>query len=183
MNWQFFITVMIFTILGSITCLLMGIIFFGFEIFEIRSTLFQFVVYGIIGSISFILFHLKRYRDAIFILVLLYLFEIIGLGFKYPLTHTLGYLSVIISMYIYSKYFFTQTQTIKYSRPLILASIFAILFVIVVLVLTFYYQAGQGKFLPFKNMPVGFLIGLGLGLGIELSEYLIAQRQELKNIK
>jgi hypothetical protein len=53
----------------------------------------------------------------------------------------------------------------------------------VTLILTFVYQAGQGKLLPFKNMPVGFLIGLGLGIGIELSEYLISQREELKEIK
>lgn len=183
MNWKLFITVMIFSITGTITCLLLGVTFFGVEVFDTRSPFFQFVIYSIIGSLSFILFHLERYREAIFILVLLFLFGIIWLGSKYPLTHTLAYLSVIIGMYIYSRYFFTQIQTIKYSRPLILASIFAILFVMVTFILTLVYHANQGKLLPFKNMPAGFLIGLGLGMGIELSEYLISQREGLKDIK
>ncbi len=82
-----------------------------------------------------------------------------------------------------SEYLFIQTRNVIYARPLILASLFAIFFVIVTIALNFIYQAGQGKLFPFKNMPVGFLIGLGLGLGIELSEYLISKRRELKNLK
>lgn len=183
MNRKVLITVIIFTIIGTISCLLLGITFFGLEVFDIKSPFFQFVVFGLIGSISFILFKLKRYRDTLFILALLLLFEILWLGSKYPITHTLGYLSVVISTYIYTKYFFNKIQGVKYARPLILASLFAIFFVIVTFALNFIYQASQGNLFPFKNMPVGFLIGLGLGIGIELSEYLTSNRKELKNLK
>ncbi|NOX87822.1 MAG: hypothetical protein GXO77_02270 [Calditrichaeota bacterium] len=58
----------------------------------------------------------------------------------------------------------------KYVRPLILAGIFSIFFVAGALILTVVYYSGTAKILSFRNMPVGFLIGLGLGMGFELSE-------------
>ncbi|MEJ2048292.1 MAG: hypothetical protein P8Y60_00330, partial [Calditrichota bacterium] len=119
----------------------------------------------------------KKYRDAIFGLVLLYLFNILLFGTKYLLTGLLYFLAVIAGSYIYSAYFFNQAKNIKTSRPLILAGIYAILFLIVTLLLVFIYEPTAGKLFAIKNMPIGFLIGLGLGIGIELSDYIISQRE------
>ena len=182
MNRKTLYSVLIFTVTGTVTCILTGITFFGLEVFETKSPFFQFLVYGIIGSISFIFFKLKRYRDALFILILLFLFDILWIGSKFPITHLIYYLSVISGLFIFSKYFFIQTVTIKYARPLILASILALLFVVGFFTLKLIYASGQGKLLPFKNMPVGFLIGLGLGIGVELSEYLLSRSEALKDL-
>lgn len=183
MNRKVLYTVVMFTFTGTLTSVLIGITFFGLEVFQPQSPFFQFLVYGIIGSISFILFKLNRYRDALFILSLLFLFEILWLGSKFPITHLLYYLSITSGLFIFYKYFFVQTQTIKYARPLILASILALLFVVVFFALKLIYAPGSGKLLPFKNMPVGFLIGIGLGIGIELAEHLHSRGKELKDLE
>jgi hypothetical protein len=176
-NRKILLTVLVIVISGSVSCILLGILFFGFDVFNSKSPFFQFVAYGIIGSVSFILFNWKKYRDAIFVLVLLYLFNILLFGTKYLLTGLLYFLAVIAGSYIYSAYFFNQAKNIKTSRPLILAGIYAILFLIVTLLLVFIYEPTAGKLFAIKNMPIGFLIGLGLGIGIELSDYIISQRE------
>jgi hypothetical protein len=182
-NRKLLLTVLVIVISGSVSCILLGILFFGFEVFNSKSPFFQFVAYGIIGSVSFILFNLKRYRDATFVLVLLYLFNILLFSTKYLLTGLLYFLAVIAGSYIYSAYFFNQVKNIKTSRPLILAGIYAILFLIVTLLLVFIYEPTAGKLFAIKNMPIGFLIGLGLGLGIELSDYIISQiRNDKKKV-
>jgi len=165
--------ILIFTIIGTITSTLTGLVFFGFEIFQLKSTFFQFIIVGLICSLSFILFKLKRYRDSVFILIIIFLFEYMWVGSKYPITHFIYFLSVIICAFIYSKYFYIQSQQVKLSRPLILSSLMALIFVIDYYILLLIYEAGPGKLLPFKNMPIGFLTGLGVGIGIEVSEYLI----------
>lgn len=123
MNRKLLLKVLIIVLSGSVSYILLGIIFFGFEIFNSKSPFFQFVVFGIIGSVSFMLFNWKRYRDSIFILVLPYLFNTLLFGTKYLLTGLLYFLAVITGSYLYSTYFFNQAKNIKTSRPLILAGI------------------------------------------------------------
>ncbi len=157
---------------GTFTCVLLGLIFFGFIVFNIRSPFFQFISFGIVGSVSFSLFQLNRFREAMAINTLLFIILFLASGSEYFLTHILYFVAVIFSVYIYSIWIFQKLQSQKYLRPLILSSLFSIIFVIVTLILTFIFYSETTKILPFSNMPIGFLIGFGLGIGFEVSEYL-----------
>lgn len=168
-------TILIFAVTGIVCCTVLGFIFFGSDVFNTRSPMFQFPVYGFVGSVAFILFKLKSYRDALFILVLVFLLEYLLTGSRYLLTHLIYFSSVVLGVYLFLRYFYNRIRRIKYAGPLILAGIFGLLFVADMLLLSIIYSHGEVKFLPLKTMPIGFLIGLGVGIGIELSEYIKAR--------
>ncbi|NHZ85584.1 MAG: hypothetical protein GWP19_06855 [Planctomycetia bacterium] len=159
---------------GTISTIIIGFLFFGFSIFNKQNPSFQFPVFGIIGTISFALFKLKEFRYSIFILSLLFLFEIIFTGEKYIVTHILFYIAMVLSILIYTKFFYARLNNIKYSRFLVLASIISISYVIVTIILGLLFKSDSINLFLFQNMPIGFLIGIGLGLGFELSEYMLA---------
>ena len=173
MNLKIIQIILATTILGTITSTLIGLVFFGLEVFQSKSPFFQFISVGLICSLSLVLFNLKRYRDSAFILIILFLFDYMWYGSKYPITHFIYYLSVILSTYVFSRYFYVQLEKIKYSRPLILSSLLSIMFVVAYLLLTMIYSSGPGSLRPFKNMPIGFLIGLGVGIGLEMAEHIL----------
>lgn len=93
-------------------------------------------------------------------------------GGRFFLTHLLYFLSVVFSVYVFSKFIYGELTSIRYARPLVMASIFSIMFIVVTVILALIYPSKGMKFLPLKNMPVGFLIGLGLGTGFEISMFL-----------
>lgn len=165
--------ILIFTIISTILSTLIGLFFFGTEVFQSKSPFFQFIVVGFECSLSFVLFELNRYREAIFILIIVFLFDYMWFGSKYPVTHFIYFLSVVVCAFLYIKFFYRQAKMLKLYRPLVLSSLLGIMFVIDYYILLVIYGSGPGKLLPFKNMPIGFLIGLGVGIGIETSEYLL----------
>jgi len=167
-----FILLMVF---GVITCIIFGVIFFGVNVFNLKSPLFQFVSFGIIGSVSFALFQFDRYRDAAFVSILLFLIIFLVTGGRFLFTHFLYFLGVVISILLFSTLIYQKLEHLKYIRPLVLSGIFSISFVVITLILALIYYPGIDKINLFRNMPVGFLIGLGLGVGFELSE-IIAPR-------
>jgi hypothetical protein len=62
-------------------------------------------------------------------------------------------------------------ENIKIARPLTLAGILAITFVLVTIIPRLLFPAMEFQFRLFGNMPIGFLIGLRLGTGFEVSKY------------
>lgn len=158
---------------GTVACVLLGFMFFGLNVFNPRSPLFQFLSFGIVGSVSFALFRANRLRDAIFANVLFFLILFIASGNRFFLTHLFYFAVVVFSVFAYSEWVYPKLQSLKLVRPLTLAGFFAICFLLVTLILTVLYHAKAMHVLPFRNMPIGFLIGLGLGIGFEISEYVI----------
>lgn len=168
----------VFIIAGTTASIMAGLIFFGLDIFNTQSPLFQILVYGLVGSISFILFYLKRYRDSIFILLIIFLLDMFIFNFQNPLNRILYFLSAVTGAFLYARYLFSGAGHMKIARPLLLAGIYAILSVFVVLILSLVHHTGQERVFPFINMPIGFLIGLGLGAGFELAEYLLIRMEQ-----
>ena len=158
---------------GIICCLMLGFIFFGFRVFTIGHAPFQFTAYGLVGSISFSLFAFRRYRDALFVLLLLFALNIALVGTAYLFTHLLSFGSVVAVTYIFSRYYFFELGNLKLARPLILAGLLSILYLLITAFLGMFYETDIVRVAVFGNMPYGFLVGLGLGLGFELAEFLI----------
>ena len=173
MNDKPFQTALVYILSGTAACMLAGLIFFGMDIFDDKSPLFQIIVFGLVGSTSFILVTMKRYRDALFVLLIIFLLDMFIFGFKYPLNRTLYFLSAVGGAFLYERYFFHRTENIKIARPLIFAGIYAILSVLLVLILSLVHPTAQRNIYPFINVPIGFLIGLGLGAGFELADQIL----------
>ncbi|OPX35130.1 hypothetical protein B1H10_01940 [candidate division KSB1 bacterium 4484_188] len=62
--------------------------------FNLRSPLFQFLSFGVVGSVSFALFRANRLRDVIFANVLFFLILFIASGNRFFLTR-LFYFAVV----------------------------------------------------------------------------------------
>jgi hypothetical protein len=165
--------------LGSICCVTLGALFFGSKIFNKELPFFQIASLGLVGSVAFSLFYFKRYRDAIYVLIMLFIINIIIANLtkaSFVIIHFLYFSSVIVAVFLFSKYFFIQIANMKISRPLVLASILA-LFLVMATGLQWVIFAKDGMpFYPLGNLPIGFLIGLGLGIGFELSDYIYSKK-------
>lgn len=168
-----FKTLFSFILFGTAASILSGFVFFGTNVFNLRSPLFQFLSFGVVGSVSFALFRANRLRDVIFANVLFFLTLFIASGNRFFLTRLFYFAVVVFSVFAYSEWVYPKLQSLKLVRPLILAGFFAICFLLVTLILTVLYHTKAMHVLPFRNMPIGFLIGLGLGIGFEISEYVI----------
>lgn len=158
---------------GSVCCLLIGLLFFGLKIFDTKLPLFEFFTFGIIGSVAFTLFNVKRYRDAIFALIFLLFFNVIVVGMytvSILITYLLYFSCVILSVHIFTKYFYNQLANMKISRPIVLAGILAMLFVVATCIQWILVASGNKQFYVLSNLPLGFLLGLGMGIGFEISE-------------
>lgn len=164
---------------GTICSLIIGLLFFGLKIFDTKHPLFEFFTFGIIGSVAFSLFNTKRFRDAIFALIFLFFFNVIIVGMSKAsilITYLLYFSGVILSTYLFIKYFYNQLANIKIARPMVLAGILAILFVVVTITQWILFASGEKQFYVLSNLPLGFLLGLSLGIGFELSDYLSSKK-------
>jgi len=174
--------IIIFTILcGSLCTIILGFIFFQFRIFNIHDPLFQFLAYGIVGSVAFALFLQRRYRDAVFALILLFVLNVIVAGiyrFTLLVTHSFFFLAMVFSILFFERHFYGKMANIEIARPIVLAGIITIAFLLVSPILRLLFYSSEGQFHFFSNMPVGFLIGLGLGIGFEVSKFLYSRQAD-----
>ena len=165
--------------LGTICCMALGALFFGLKIFDKELPFFQIASFGLVGSLAFSLFYFKRYRDATYVLIMLFIINIIIANLtkvSFLIIHFLYFSSVIVAVFLFSKYFFIQIANMKISRPLVLASILALFFVMATGLQWVIFAKDGMPFYPLGNLPIGFLIGLGLGIGFELSDYLFSNK-------
>lgn len=106
---------------GTVCSLLVGLLFFGLKIFDTKLPLFEFFTFGIIGSVVFLLFNTKRFRDAIFALIFLLFFNVVIVGmFKVSIliTYLLYFSGLFLSIYIFAKYFYSQLANMKSAAQL-----------------------------------------------------------------
>lgn len=162
---------------GALGSILLGAVFFGTAVFHRRHPAFAFTGYGIAGAVVFPLVQGRRSRDAGFAVVAFFLLNLLLAGTRFWLTQLLFYGAAVVSVYLFAERFYRPLGKIPAARPLVLAGLFAIGFILDTLILAAVYHGRTGGFLPFRNLPVGFLIGLGLGIGFELAEYVIAGKE------
>lgn len=85
---------------------------------------------------------------------------------------------MVFAVYVYVKYFDKKLFHLSIARPLVLAAIVGLFYIAANFIhgLLFISRFSTGFLLA--NLPIGFLLGLGYGLGCEISErYLV----KLKN--
>lgn len=175
MNFRTFLSILL---LGTLISIITGVAFFGIKIFDVESPLFQFISYGFIGSLAFALFKAQRYIVSLVVLVGLFVGLFYLTGAHFLVTHIFYYMSLVISIFIYSILIFDHLKTAKFIRPIILATMNSIFFVSNTFLLSLIYTQSITSALVFKNMFMGLLIGLGIGLGIEIACLLVKKETE-----
>ena len=162
--------ILIPVICGWLSCVLCSIIFFGVRTLEIDNPLFIFVKAGCLGSVAFALFIQNRIRDAVFLLILLSIFEVVLFGLKHPVTHLLFIIALIMLLYFFARRVYKKLSFYKIVRPRIIAGKMAISFICITVIVHLLYAPAWERLFLFENMPIGFMIGISLGIGFELAQ-------------
>ena len=157
-------------IVSTSTCVLLGLLLFGTQTVSPHSPLFQIVTLGLAGAVSFTCLRPHQYRDALVILVLWFV-AIWAFIAKTPFVTTVAYYTAATAVIgVFSRFVFDRFHKLRFTRPLLAALMMGVSFLLVTVILTLLYAAPMNRNLLFVNMPVGFVIGLGLGIGFEISD-------------
>ena len=156
--------------MGTVFCLLVGLCFFGLKVFIFKTPASQFLIVGLTGSIFYAVLKFRNTRDAILIMILLYLANnLIFWNARFLLTRLFFFVGVSGALFVFHRYFEDKIKELKFGKFLIVASLLTIMYVICTIVLQAIYNSANFKMELLYNLDLGFLIGLGLGIGIELS--------------
>ena len=177
--------ILLHVIFGSIFCILFGYFFCGSNIFIMKLTTFQFVVYGIVGSIFYALLKYRDIRTAWMSLAALFILTLSITRVRAPLrviAIAIGFVTIAASMIIYSRFIVRHFRYIKVGKFIAYSLIFALCTAILTMIYG-WIQQYPDMYTGLKSMlMIWLLIGAGLGLGLEFAG-LILHREELRTPK
>jgi hypothetical protein len=154
-------------------CIAVGFVFFGRAVFDLRDPMFQFSSYAVLGSVMFVLFRESELRRGIYTGLLIFVLIYLVTDARFPVTHFTYFVSLAAAVLLFARKIFDKLDEMRWVRPLVLGGFLAVFFVFATLLMGLVYYHDRMEFLPFRNMPVGFLIGLALGTGFEVSQFLL----------
>ena len=173
-----FVLTTVFAALGAVA---VGFLFLRQNIFEVRLPAFVFLSGGLTDGIIFSTLRVASIRNSLAIVFLIVLAHVVlnrPIFWVYALRDALFVLGLSAALFVFLRYFFEHYRGQRVGRPLILSSLVAIAytFVTVILDLAFLFSGGAPTLnlaqAVYFNLAQGFLLGIGLGAGIELSEVL-----------
>lgn len=168
-------TFMLTIFLGTLLGMLGGYIIYGSAILEVGHPLFQFTSFALIGSLAFYLFSKRKFYIAGAVLSALFVGLYYLNGQQHFISHSFYFVTFVISLFIYAVLIFDHLKLAWYIRPIILSAMVSVFYVSNTFVLFLIYQTEVNSSSVFKNMWVGTLIGLGLGIGIEVANKILTR--------
>jgi len=166
------------TIAGTLVCVLFAILFFGFKFNDVNKPPIYFLTLGFAGSLTLALLKQKKLRDVIFINILIYFLFAIFSSFLKPITAVIlliYFTAMVLAVYLYVKKFDKKLNRVPIARPLVLAAIVGLFYVAANVVHGLLFISQFTPRFLLGNLPIGFLLGLGYGLGAEISDRFLAK--------
>lgn len=167
-------SILVTTIISYLSCLLLGYIFFGSQIFSLRSNALVVATYGLIGAIFFSVYNYGNKREIIFSAVLLFIANLVLLGKSLNFIWLVRdfvfisgfYTSLILYSYFLKKYFYSPL----FIRALVLALVYGIFNIISTLILSVLFSAKNIDLTGaiYLNSRYAIIIGLGIGMGYDI---------------
>jgi hypothetical protein len=160
-----------------IGCLIIGYIFFQSQIFILNLVTFQFVTGGAMAVVFFNLLRFSSVRNALagYFVICIFVkgFVVTSFAPDYLLRDVLYFAVIGFAVYLYWRY--SYKEKINWNNPFQLAGLFSVLNIIMTIILIIYGNASYKEFAGAltMNLSIGFLIGLGMGIGIEAGNYFI----------
>ena len=167
-----------FTILvagGTIFSIAIGFLYFGLKVFTPKMASFQFLIGGLIGAIFYSTLIIYRLKDALYVLISLFLFHEIVIKvstFSYFIRDFIYIGSISFAIYIFVKLFHHKLKEIRFGKFLIFASLFTVASILSTIILGLILSPSEIRNALITNVFIGSLLGIGLGLGLEISEIL-----------
>jgi hypothetical protein len=159
-------------VLGSLFTILLGYLYKHSSIFTPTDPGFQFVIYGISGSILMAIIHLSGTRNFIaggfgLLLVELILFNITHVGII--LARVLFFAALASAIFVYHRYYYNKLLKLKFGKFIPLSALLFIADFILAVILGLAIEELNNREFLLAQAYFGFMIGIGIGLGLELS--------------
>ncbi len=165
-------------VFAASSSILIGLLFFGTRVFDYSRSEFQFVAFGIFGAIILAVSDSTSTSKSVAVVVLV---VVVQEAFTRPFTaylvlrDILFLLGIGFTIILNRSFFAERLKATRVARPLVLAGMLALNAIVVTEILKFVhpilFEGAVGSFaFVAQNLSLQFLIGIGLGVGKELSE-------------
>jgi len=173
----------IMTVSSTLGSMAVGLALFQSGIISTDSSSFQFIADALIGGITFSSFRLLKKSNAILVPPILFAFQEVVAhpgSWEFILRDAVYIAGISVSFFVFASWF----DRLLHARPLRFLLAGALMgssyLMITILLDSLFVLNGGGAGINlvqtvYFNLAQGFLIGAGLGAGIELSEYLITK--------
>jgi hypothetical protein len=167
--------VVVRSFISLICCMVIGYIFYESRIFNRHASTFSILVYGLIGSIFFYTMRIDI-KNAFAALLVLFVIDSAFITHATRLSYLLrdifciGALSTAI--YTFYQYFYNKSKNERWLEPLILSALVAVFALVATLILVIINRGLNVVTFQwiYYITKLYFLIGLGIGIGIILTE-------------
>ncbi len=166
-------------ILGSI---IVGYLFFHEKIFNFHNVAFAFITCGIFGAAFFSLIPKFDLKKQILLFAAVFIINIIIMGKPYRITYMLKYCVLILTIFLSIKayiFFLRKNKSFPlFLRAFALPVIYALINVagiMLLFLLSLMIEGNNISYLPrilLINAELAGLVGIGLGLGFDLWEFI-----------
>jgi len=185
---NYLVEIVIRALVSLMCCIVIGYIFYQSQIFNRHTGTFSIPVYGLIGSIFFYSMRVNI-KNAFAALLVLFVMDSALVTHATRLPYLVRDLLCIgalsAAVYIFYKYFYNKNQKERWLEPLILSALAAAFILAATLLLTIINKTLSVVSLQwiYYIAKLYFLIGLGIGIGIILTEepYLDKIRMYFRN--
>jgi hypothetical protein len=171
--------IILHTVVTALCCILLGLIVYQGSVFNRTHYAFQFVTFGIAGSLFFHTLRLANVKVALFVMAGLILIQIFinrSADFWLVVRDLLAGISLGSAIYLFFANYYTHKKVQGVMTPITLGALLAAtnLAVTIVLVLINGVPILQSYPSILVNVMLGFLVGCGIGAGILVSARVVA---------
>jgi hypothetical protein len=164
----------IFPIIVSTTvCVLVGMLFTNYRVLDVSSPGFQFLAYAVIASGFYTVLRFSSERNAMLllgILFLIYLYITRSSELMPIFRNFMVVAGIAIVTYVFQKIIDGVFDEIRFGKFLIWGALYGIVYIFVTVVLVSLLGSENSGYYYMNNLRLGFLMGIGLGLGLEISD-------------
>ena len=147
-----------------------GAVFFGGRVFAPGSPAFQFVMVGFGLAVFLTLFQTGGSRHLIIAFPLLFLLDLILAGNRFAGTRLVFWGWVLLAVFLFFRFYAVPLRSPFFARTLVYAGLLALAYLLATLLLWLIFRSRAVHVDLFRNLPMGFLLGIGQGMGLELGE-------------
>jgi hypothetical protein len=158
---------------GLLSCLVIGYLFSGMQIFIATRPPFQFVVIGLSGAILFSVLKFSTRRNFIFTAALLLMLMVIHGKVKSPgilTARVLYFTGIATAIYLYHRFYDMPIHALRFGKFLSLAATVAVINLLYISLWCAILNLPNSMELIVNQTFTGFLIGAGLGIGFEIAD-------------
>jgi hypothetical protein len=159
--------------LGTLFTILFGYLLKFLSIFNPADPGFQFVIYGLCGSFLLAVIHTSNTKNFIYGILALLLITVVLFrikSFSIIMIRLLFWIALSFAIFLYHRCYYKDLNKLAFGKFIPLSALMFIASFAVAVIFGFYIKSPDFKELLFGQASYGFIIGTGIGLGLELYE-------------